>query len=86
MPLIQFLAFDATVAMFWSATYAALGYIFSNQLDRVAAHVAWVGAFVAFAAVFSIRFLHGPEVRPPGNVSCASSISRGSRQNSYEAR
>jgi rhodanese-related sulfurtransferase len=30
--------------MFWSATYAALGYIFSNQLDRVAAHVARAGA------------------------------------------
>lgn len=37
---LQFLAFDATGAVFWSAIYAALGYIFSNQLDRVAAHVA----------------------------------------------
>ena len=27
-----------------SATYAALGYIFSNQLNRVAAHVARAGA------------------------------------------
>jgi membrane protein DedA with SNARE-associated domain len=29
------LAFDATGAMFWSAAYAALGYILSNQLEQL---------------------------------------------------
>lgn len=49
-----FLVFDGIGATFWSATYAALGYTFSNQLDRVAVHVARIGIVVALAvaAVF----------------------------------
>jgi membrane protein DedA with SNARE-associated domain/rhodanese-related sulfurtransferase len=49
IPLLLFLSFDALGAVFWSATYTALGYIFSNQLDLVAVHVARIGAFVALA-------------------------------------
>ena len=49
VPPIQFLVFDALGALFWSATYAVLGYVFSNQLDRVAVHIARMGAIVAIA-------------------------------------
>jgi membrane protein DedA with SNARE-associated domain/rhodanese-related sulfurtransferase len=49
IPPIQFLFFDALGAAFWCVSYAALGYIFSNQLDQVAVHLARVGAFVALA-------------------------------------
>jgi membrane protein DedA with SNARE-associated domain/rhodanese-related sulfurtransferase len=47
--LIQFLIFDTLGAMLWSTTYAGLGYIFSDQLESVATHIARVGAFVALA-------------------------------------
>jgi membrane protein DedA with SNARE-associated domain len=46
IPPIQFLFFDALGAVFWCVSYAALGYMFSNQLDRVAVHLARVGTFV----------------------------------------
>jgi len=54
VPVMRFLAFDALGALFWSTTYATLGYVFSNQLDRVAVHLMRVGIFVALAiaAVF----------------------------------
>jgi membrane protein DedA with SNARE-associated domain/rhodanese-related sulfurtransferase len=51
-----FLVFDAIGATFWSATYAALGYIFSNQLDRLAVHVARMGIFVALAVAAGFGF------------------------------
>ena len=54
--LTEFLAFDALGATFWSVTYAFLGYIFSDQLDRVAAHVTRAGAFVALAVVAGFTF------------------------------
>ena len=37
---MHFILFDALGALFWSAGYASLGYIFHNQLDRVAVHLA----------------------------------------------
>jgi membrane protein DedA with SNARE-associated domain/rhodanese-related sulfurtransferase len=46
---MQFLVFDALGAMLWSCTYVALGYIFSNQLDLVAVHLARMGTVVALA-------------------------------------
>jgi membrane protein DedA with SNARE-associated domain/rhodanese-related sulfurtransferase len=48
--LMQFLVFDALGAVFWCITYAGLGYIFSDQLETAAAHIARMGAFVALAA------------------------------------
>jgi len=53
---IDFLVFDALGAMFWSATYTALGYIFGDQLDRVAAHVMRLGAFVVLAVAAGFGF------------------------------
>lgn len=46
----KFLAFDAVGAMLWSAAYTALGFVFSDQLDLVAAHLARAGALVALIA------------------------------------
>jgi membrane protein DedA with SNARE-associated domain/rhodanese-related sulfurtransferase len=55
-PLMQFLAFDALGALLWSAAYAALGYIFSDQLESVAGHLARMGAFVAVALAAGFGF------------------------------
>lgn len=55
-PLMQFLVFDALGAIFWSTAYAALGYIFSDQLERVAVHLARVGALVALALAAGFGF------------------------------
>jgi membrane protein DedA with SNARE-associated domain len=38
MPRRRFLAFDALGALLWIGSYMALGYAFSDQLERVAAH------------------------------------------------
>jgi membrane protein DedA with SNARE-associated domain/rhodanese-related sulfurtransferase len=55
-PIMQFLAFDALGAILWSAAYGALGYIFSNQLESVAGHLARMGAFVALALAAGFGF------------------------------
>ena len=54
--LSNFLIFDALGATIWSAAYATLGYIFSDQLERVAVHLARLGAFVTVAAVAGFGF------------------------------
>jgi len=56
VPVMRFLAFDALGAMFWSTTYATLGYVFSNQLDRVAVHLMRLGIFVALAIAAGFGF------------------------------
>jgi rhodanese-related sulfurtransferase len=45
--------------MLWSSSYAVLGYVFSDQLDLVATHVARMGALLALAvaAVFGFFFV-----------------------------
>ena len=54
--VIRFLVFDALGAAFWTGAYAALGYVFANQLDRVALHITRVAAFVAFAVAAGLSF------------------------------
>jgi membrane protein DedA with SNARE-associated domain/rhodanese-related sulfurtransferase len=49
-PILNFLFFDALGAFLWSASYASLGFVFSNELDRVAAHLMRMGVIVALAA------------------------------------
>ena len=49
--------------MFWSATYAALGYIFSNQLDRVAAHVAAGARWQRFVREFKLARITPEQLR-----------------------
>jgi membrane protein DedA with SNARE-associated domain/rhodanese-related sulfurtransferase len=65
----RFLVFDALGATLWSGAYAALGYIFSEQLDRVAAYAARTGellailltavlsSFIAYKIALWLRFL-----------------------------
>lgn len=49
--LPRFLAFDAIGAILWSSAYAALGYAFRNQLDRIANYSAKMGTLVVLAAI-----------------------------------
>ncbi len=53
---IQFLVFDAMGAAFWTSVYVALGYVFSNQLDRVASHLVRMGAFLGLAVAVGLGF------------------------------
>jgi membrane protein DedA with SNARE-associated domain/rhodanese-related sulfurtransferase len=46
-----FLMFDALGAILWSSTYMALGYFFSDQLDRVARYAAQTGKLVILAGI-----------------------------------
>lgn len=59
VPVIEFLAFDVIGAAFWTVTYVALGYIFSDQLDLVATHIERIGAFLTavIAACFGFYLL-----------------------------
>lgn len=69
MPPARFLLFDVAGAAIWSATYLALGFVFSNQLERVALAGSRLGAtlfvllalalgsFVAWKYVRRQRFL-----------------------------
>jgi len=49
--LRRFLVFDAMGAILWSSVYTALGYIFSDQLDRVAEYAAAMGKLMVLAGV-----------------------------------
>jgi membrane protein DedA with SNARE-associated domain/rhodanese-related sulfurtransferase len=67
--LPRFLVFDAMGAILWSSVYTALGYIFSDQLDRVAeyaaamgklmvlAGIAWLGVLIVLKPIRWYRFL-----------------------------
>ena len=54
--VLKFMAFDGLGAAAWTITYEALGYIFNNQLDRVAAHVMRLGSLLTFGIVAGISF------------------------------
>jgi membrane protein DedA with SNARE-associated domain/rhodanese-related sulfurtransferase len=56
VPITHFLLFDALGASLWSACYAALGYVFSDQLDRVAVHVARMGILSAMILAAGIGY------------------------------
>jgi membrane protein DedA with SNARE-associated domain/rhodanese-related sulfurtransferase len=47
----RFLVFDALGAILWASAYTALGYVFSNQLDRVVTYSAGLAKLVLLAAV-----------------------------------
>ena len=48
---LRFLTFDAAGAGLYSCTYAAIGYVFSHDLDRAAAYVGRVGSVLACLAL-----------------------------------
>jgi len=49
IPVSKFVWFDGLGALLWSSCYATAGYVFSDQLDRVALHVERMGALLALA-------------------------------------
>jgi membrane protein DedA with SNARE-associated domain/rhodanese-related sulfurtransferase len=55
-PILPFLFFDTLGALLWCATYASLGFVFSNQLDRVATHLMRMGVIVALVAGGALGF------------------------------
>jgi membrane protein DedA with SNARE-associated domain len=51
MPVRRFMIFDSLGGFFWVATFAGLGFIFSDQLEQMAAHsLRWGGWLVAVLA------------------------------------
>lgn len=54
--LTRFLVYDALGSAFWTGTYAGLGYVFADQLARVAVHIAQVGAFLALVVAGGLAF------------------------------
>jgi membrane protein DedA with SNARE-associated domain/rhodanese-related sulfurtransferase len=54
--VLTFMAFDGLGAALWTIAYAALGYIFNNQLDRVAARVMRLGTIMTFGVVAAIVY------------------------------
>ena len=90
VPPVNFLIFDALGAVLWSGAYAALGYIFSDQLDLVAMHVARAGTFLALviAAGFGFYVLQvGPHSSILASVkTCADYTRTAERQAQYRRR
>ncbi len=56
IPRTRFLLFDAVGAILWSSTYAALGYAFSNQLERLAVHLERIGVLAALVVAMALGF------------------------------
>jgi len=70
MPVLHFMLFDSLGALFWLAAFMGLGFIFSDQLERIAAYSlrwgAWLGVvllgslavYVLWKYIQRRRFLH----------------------------
>src|SRR6266496_519138 len=70
MPVLRFIVFDGLGAFFWVATFTGLGYLFSDQLEQIAAYllrwgsslvivlVGSLAAYVLWKYVQRKRFLH----------------------------
>lgn len=59
MRLRRFLLFDALGALFWAATFLGLGYVFTDQIERIAAQASLLGGWlvVLFVCVFASYIL-----------------------------
>ena len=51
MRFLRFLLFDAAGAALWAGGFIALGYVFSNQIERLAEHAAELGGWLLVVAV-----------------------------------
>jgi membrane protein DedA with SNARE-associated domain/rhodanese-related sulfurtransferase len=51
VPRLRFLVFDALGAAIWTTTFAVLGYVFHDRLDRVAAHIIHTVVFAGLGAI-----------------------------------
>ena len=64
MKLTRFLAYDGLGALIWAGTFAGLGYIFSSQIESVAAKATRLGSwllaivFGGLAAYVGWKFIH----------------------------
>lgn len=56
VPVLKFMVFDGLGAALWTISYAALGYIFNTQLDRVATHVERLGTLMTIVILAGIGF------------------------------
>jgi membrane protein DedA with SNARE-associated domain/rhodanese-related sulfurtransferase len=56
IPRMRFLSLDAVGAVLWCSTYAGLGYVFSDQLERVAVHLERIGAIAILLAAVALGF------------------------------
>ena len=72
IPPLRFLVFDSLGSMFWSTTYAVLGYIFTDQLGRVAGHVIGMGAILALTVASGVGFYIVRKITA-GDAPCVSS-------------
>jgi membrane protein DedA with SNARE-associated domain len=60
----RFVLFDALGALLWSCSYATIGYVFSDQLERVAVHMQRIGFIgvlgvgVVLGFLLARRFVH----------------------------
>ena len=52
--LLRFLAFDTAGLLVWSGVYATLGYVFSNQIERLIAYLSQFGNSVLLLAAIVI--------------------------------
>jgi membrane protein DedA with SNARE-associated domain/rhodanese-related sulfurtransferase len=52
----RFLVFDGLGALLWAGVYATLGYVFSEQLDRVVAYASQAGEFLGILFVIALSF------------------------------
>ncbi len=59
VPLVRFLALDAFGSLLWSASYAGLGYVFSNQLDTAIRWVQHCGTALAAAILAPVLLYAG---------------------------
>jgi membrane protein DedA with SNARE-associated domain/rhodanese-related sulfurtransferase len=50
----RFLAFDAVSLLMWAGVYTSLGYVFSNQLEHLAAYLARFGSSVLILAMLAL--------------------------------
>lgn len=56
MKLRRFLLFDALGALLWAGTFLGLGYLFADQIEKIAAHAAALGGwlFLLLASAFAL--------------------------------
>ncbi len=58
MPVLHFMVFDGLGAVFWVATYAGLGYLFGDQLERIVSYVSrWGSSLVLVLAGSLVAYI-----------------------------
>lgn len=60
--LIPFLLFDFLGVLLWAGTFLGLGYLFSNQLEKIAGYAGKLGILLVVILLISPRFAESPEV------------------------